>query len=286
MDFDTSILGEYAIEANELLDDAEQALLDIDKNPDVQNIYNLVFRAFHSLKGSAGMLGFDELQRHLHLLEDYLQKSKSNLDQFKASLDYYLSGIDAARKILNGEVVQFTYQNHAPSRANAESAKSIKKILYVSNSKMKLLADEILANEHDLDFMLYFKSVSELTDNSLEAEQYDILISDLSFVDLKTLIPAKKLKYPLILVVENIMPELKFENIFQVLTKPDEKIRIRLILQSALEARKNIELFEKAKRLLMYMYSDLEEYLIEKKKLDTQAVLNSELRSFIKEYSR
>ena len=76
------------------------------------------------------------------------------------------------------------------------------------------------------------------------------------------------------------------QNVFQILKKGDEKLRIFLTIQNALISRKNIELFDKAKGILMYMYSDLDEYLIEKKKLDTQKVLSTEIREFIKDFSR
>ena len=94
MSLDKGLLDEFALEATELLDEAEDALLKIDHDQDIKKIYNLVFRTFHSLKGSSGMMGFKELQRHLHLLEDYLQKSKNDFAHFKASADYYLKGVD------------------------------------------------------------------------------------------------------------------------------------------------------------------------------------------------
>ena len=288
MNPEKSLLDEYAIEASDLLDEAEDALLKIDKNPDIKKIYDMVFRSFHSLKGSSGMIGYDKLQRHLHLLEDFLQKSKNNFEHFKSSADYYLSGIDAARKILNGESVDFAYEVYSDKnnkKIDVSTLKS-KKILYLSNSKIKPLGESILGLEKDLDFLLRFLSTEDLGTDNLKNQDYDVLVSDLKIEFFKQLIPQNKLKYPVVLIVDEVDSAEQSQNVFQILKKGDEKLRIFLTIQNALISRKNIELFDKAKGILMYMYSDLDEYLIEKKKLDTQKVLSTEIREFIKDFSR
>jgi len=286
MSIDNGLLEEFSIEASELLDEAEGALLKIGQEQDVKKIYDLVFRAFHSLKGSSGMLGFDELQRHMHLVEDYLQKSKGNLDLFKSSVDYYLTGIDAARKILKGEIVQFVYEVYKDKASPEVVNLKRKKILYMSDSKLKPLGKEILEHEKTLGFVLKFLSQEELKDENLANEDYDVLVSDCEFDVLKKMIPAKKLKYPTILIVDQIASDFSIQNVFQVLKNSDETIRIGLALQSAFEARLSIELYEKAKGLLMYMYSDLEEYLISKNQQETQEKLSAEVRNFIVSYTR
>lgn len=290
MSLDQGLLDEFAIEANELLDEAEEALLKVDHEADIKKMYDLVFRTFHSLKGSSGMVGFDELQRHLHLLEDYLQKSKGDFDHFRASADYYLKGVDAARKILGGETVQFVYEVMGPKKTALATDAPVevkkKKIIYLSNSRIKPLGEEILGFEGLLHFYLKFSSVDELENQNLFNEEYDVLISDLSLSSLSSIISPKKSKYPLILIVDEIIEEKSTQKIFQLMKKSDERLRIQLALESALDARMNIDLFEKAKGLVMYMYSDLEEYLIEKNKVDIQKVLSAEIRSFVKNYSR
>ena len=280
MGLDSGILKEFAIEANELLDEAEDALLKIEHSEDLKTIYDKVFRAFHSLKGSSGMMGFETLQRHLHLLEDFLQKSKSDFKHFKNSTDYYLRGIDAARKILNGDIISFVYEIYSKTSYNdIELTKSKrKKISYLATSKTPPLAKEFFALENELGFVL--KIISHLTN-----ESYDILISDLNTKDLQEVISGNKSKIPLIHILENIKNESLQSNVFQLLSNADEKNRVYYTLQSAIIASNNIELFDRAKGLLMYMYSDLEELLISKNKEDTQKILSTEIKSFIATYT-
>lgn len=288
MSLDQGILDEFAIEAMELLDEAEEALLQADKSADTKTMYNLVFRAFHSLKGSSGMVGFDELQRHLHLLEDYLQKSKDDFSKFKDSTDYYLKGVDAARKILNGEVVQFVYEVYGKQAVVKEEVLDLKKkkIIYLANSKVRPLSSEISSCTKALGFTVQYMTSEEVSALGLEKIEYDILMSDLDFLTLKELIPLSKVKFPLILIAEEILFEIQNHHIFQILKKSDSEVKVFLTIKNAFDSRLNLELFEKAKGLIMYMYSDLEESLLEKKKIDIQKALSLEIRSFIKNFTR
>ena len=60
-------------ESNEQLDEWEEALLTLENDPSNQAMINQAFRAIHTIKGSAGFIGFEELQRIAHDLESILQ---------------------------------------------------------------------------------------------------------------------------------------------------------------------------------------------------------------------
>lgn len=286
MSIDSGILEEFSIEASELLDEAEDALLKIDSADDLKKIYDLVFRAFHSLKGSSGMIGFEELQRHLHILEDYLQKSKTDLVRFKDSTDYYLRGIDAARKILSGEVVQFVYEVY--SAAPTQEVIDLKKfkILYLSNSNIKPLGEHFIALQNKYDFLIKFIEVDQNNDKQLRNEEYDILVSDLPITTMSKMIPDIKRKLPFIFIAEQVTEENDLSFIYQYLSSKNTKIDVYFAIKNALEYRQSLELFEKAKGIIMYMYSDLDEYLIKMNKQDVQKSLSLEVRNFLKKYAK
>ncbi len=108
-DFSDSELQEFKVEAFDLLDSAEQNLLEIDKGGSFSKNYDAIFRAFHSIKGAAGMLGLTSLQNHMHQLENHFQASKSLVNLSKNQTSYFLKGVDTSRDILNGGSVQFDY---------------------------------------------------------------------------------------------------------------------------------------------------------------------------------
>ena len=63
-------------EADELLADMEQHLLELDPQaPDIEPL-NAIFRAAHSIKGGAATFGFSVLQETTHLLENLLDGAR------------------------------------------------------------------------------------------------------------------------------------------------------------------------------------------------------------------
>jgi len=59
----------FRVEAQELLDQLEQGLLDLERCPTNADIIAQVFRALHTLKGSGAMFGFDALAAFAHHCE-------------------------------------------------------------------------------------------------------------------------------------------------------------------------------------------------------------------------
>ncbi|MCP4136526.1 MAG: hypothetical protein GY754_36490 [bacterium] len=70
-------LGEYQDifleEADEQLQELNQNLLELEKNPDDEEIINNIFRAAHSLKSSAAFVGLNDLSDLAHKMENLLQ---------------------------------------------------------------------------------------------------------------------------------------------------------------------------------------------------------------------
>lgn len=71
-------------EAQELLVQLEDVLLDLDARPDDRDLIDTAFRALHTLKGSGAMFGFDDLARFAHVVEntfDRLRKGEMTLSR-------------------------------------------------------------------------------------------------------------------------------------------------------------------------------------------------------------
>jgi two-component system chemotaxis sensor kinase CheA len=65
-------LEQFLIEARELVDQATEDLLALEQAPDDRGRLDSAFRAFHTLKGAAGIIDFDAMGRLLHAAEDVL----------------------------------------------------------------------------------------------------------------------------------------------------------------------------------------------------------------------
>lgn len=72
---DQKLLDIFAEEAREIMDSLEEGLLSLEDNPD-QELVNNVFRAAHTMKGNAGIVGFDDVVELTHLMEGLLDQMR------------------------------------------------------------------------------------------------------------------------------------------------------------------------------------------------------------------
>lgn len=95
------IMGYFIEEAKEHLSTIEHGLLTLQSTIDDPEGIQELFRAAHSVKGGAAMLGLDSIQKIAHRLEDYfkvLQEHPIQADQTLESL--FLKGFDALSDLL------------------------------------------------------------------------------------------------------------------------------------------------------------------------------------------
>ena len=70
-------LQTFVIECRELLEEMEEALLIVEQAAEDPEIINAIFRAAHTIKGSAGMFGIDHVVEFTHAAESVLDMVRS-----------------------------------------------------------------------------------------------------------------------------------------------------------------------------------------------------------------
>ncbi|MHC1701529.1 MAG: Hpt domain-containing protein [Humidesulfovibrio sp.] len=94
----------FVEDCREHLDHIEAALMDIEAAGDNQDpeLVNSVFRAAHSIKGGAGMLGLDAIKTLSHKLENVLHMVRSNeMTPTKAVVSVLLEGFDKLTELVD-----------------------------------------------------------------------------------------------------------------------------------------------------------------------------------------
>lgn len=100
---DGELLREFVNEAFEHLENAEVALLAMETAPEDSESINAVFRAFHTIKGVAGMLQITAMQKLAHESENLLDKvRKGELAVTPLIADCSLESVDALRALVRG----------------------------------------------------------------------------------------------------------------------------------------------------------------------------------------
>ncbi|MCV2510057.1 Hpt domain-containing protein, partial [Leclercia pneumoniae] len=104
-------------EADELLADMEQHLLDlVPEAPDSEQL-NAIFRAAHSIKGGAGTFGFTILQETTHLMENLLDEARRGemqlntdiINLFLETKDIMQEQLDAYKSSQEPDAASFEY---------------------------------------------------------------------------------------------------------------------------------------------------------------------------------
>ena len=94
------ILGYFIEEAREHLTTIEQGLLNLESTLKDSETLNEVFRAAHSVKGGAAMLGLSSIQRTAHRLEDCFKVLKENPVQIDQKLETLFLNVSDILKAL------------------------------------------------------------------------------------------------------------------------------------------------------------------------------------------
>ncbi|MGK7894058.1 MAG: Hpt domain-containing protein [Xenococcus sp. (in: cyanobacteria)] len=95
------ILGYFIEEAKEHLQTLEQGILNLSTSAQDAEMVNEMFRAAHSVKGGAAMLGYSSIQKTAHRLEDsfkILKENPVNVDPKLESL--FLAGCDHLQDLI------------------------------------------------------------------------------------------------------------------------------------------------------------------------------------------
>src|SRR5215211_1576396 len=99
LEFDRdALIAVFLDEAREMLAAMEQALVTLEKHPASDDLIHEVFRAAHTLKGSAACVGFDAVVELAHRVEDVLELVRCRALAFDSgAASTLLSAVDALK---------------------------------------------------------------------------------------------------------------------------------------------------------------------------------------------
>ncbi|HBD80900.1 MAG TPA: chemotaxis protein CheA [Leclercia adecarboxylata] len=165
-------------EADELLADMEQHLLDlVPEAPDSEQL-NAIFRAAHSIKGGAGTFGFTILQETTHLMENLLDEARRGemqlntdiINLFLETKDIMQEQLDAYKSSQEPDAASFEYICQA-LRQLALEAKGETAAVAVSPAKLSVVdAAPAAAPAADNRVRVVLSGLKESEVNLLEEE--------------------------------------------------------------------------------------------------------------------
>ncbi|WP_030006222.1 Hpt domain-containing protein [Picosynechococcus sp. NKBG042902] len=144
------ILGYFIEEAKEHLETLEQGILELSEVVDDTERVNELFRAAHSVKGGAAMLGYTSIQKTAHRLEDAFKVFKDNtitVDETLKSL--FLNAYDVLQELLEKLQSPFGLQEEEIEKIMAEADPQFSELqkyldrLAVSDNRNPVVSPEV-----------------------------------------------------------------------------------------------------------------------------------------------
>ena len=98
-------LSVFVDESRETLQNLNDNLLKLENNPEDMETVNEVFRLLHTLKGMAGTMGFENMMKLCHKMENVLDKVRNgNIKLTGDLMDKLFTGVDIVERMVNNIV--------------------------------------------------------------------------------------------------------------------------------------------------------------------------------------
>lgn len=98
MELDQEMLDDFLTNADDLLEELTQSMLELESDPDNMDAVDTIFRAAHTIKGTAGMFGFRAIEKLTHVMENTFDRiRKGELKAGSALMDGLLQALDRIR---------------------------------------------------------------------------------------------------------------------------------------------------------------------------------------------
>ena len=221
------ILNIFQQESDEILQRIDTNLLAIEKDTTNKDILLTLFREAHSLKGSARMLGFDNIQNIAHKIEDVLGLAKDEKIEITSQILDTISkavvfigilikkSLELKKEYYSPEVLKHIRALEAINGGDKKEEKPLKKKsglkaqkrnidAYISEiifnfSKMQekfevSLVENLIFNATELSKILEIEPVKEILDKLSQTDKNQISESEIDFLDKKINLLVKNIR--------------------------------------------------------------------------------------------
>jgi len=307
---DDAMIEEFKVEAQEMFENSEDGFLKIEKGENFTENYNLIFRAFHSLKGAAGMFGLDDLQGHMHKLESLFEAQKNAGKLDKAQIDYFLQGIDGAKVLIEGGSIDFTYFSieefkNISQVERKQATPSVEKALSTTTPAIdKKRGLFYIVDDEDGILMILEDLISELGFSvrtflsakelmvSVKTDAPDVILSDINMPDISglellRLLHTEEVEAPVIFISGYISKEIMMNALdsgaYGFIEKPFNEVYLKSICENAFLKVQTQHLLQKSINYIIYQFSDLDQYLKDQGKEALRQSLKIDLKNILEQ---
>ncbi|WP_207531961.1 chemotaxis protein CheA [Desertivirga arenae] len=149
----------FTEEAHELIAEMESSLLQLEQNPDDNNLIQQVFRAMHTLKGNSSMFGFKVIAEFTHHFESIYEFIRSGQQKAtKEILDISLASLDHLSALVDDDSISSVDDQKKHAQLTAKVVAIVNAIQHTSAFNPTELIPEELNSEDGLKtYLIHFR---------------------------------------------------------------------------------------------------------------------------------
>lgn len=200
------IVDSFIVETKEIIDSLDVDLIELEQNPEREELINKVFRSFHTIKGTSSFLNLNKLTTITHRCEDILNKiRKKETNLTPEIMDFILQGFDKIKELvvkiekeknedveIDEIVKKLTELYHSLSQVEKEKLNpkipveekiEIIDISSISEKQVETKTESTINSENEEKKELVIKQTeSKKTDNTIrvDVERLDDLLNNVS----------------------------------------------------------------------------------------------------------
>ncbi len=153
------VMQTFIQEAQELLQTMEECLLQLENDPSDSDNIGAVFRAAHTIKGSAGLFGLTAIVSFTHILEDILDHVRDGTVTIDKNLiALLLESGDHLQELLNVTAIEASELSEAALARENDLRKRL--LAYQKTNSEKIIATSAAANSGEAVYVYQEDSVS------------------------------------------------------------------------------------------------------------------------------
>ena len=152
-----SFVEKFKVEVNEYFERLESRLLQLEQDPENQQIIGEIFRIMHTMKGSGGMFGFDLLSDVTHDLESLFEIFRSKGQTVDSEIiSFTLNSIDGLKDLM---VENPSEEHHLlASKLKFDTQKQIARFTATNNSEVAKLPSTSVETGTETNQITYYIS--------------------------------------------------------------------------------------------------------------------------------
>ena len=176
-DEDEELLQDFLVEAEEILEQLGEQLIELEKEPDNKDLLNSVFRGFHTIKGGAGFLNISNLVTICHRAEDVFNLLRQGEMVIDAKLmDIILKVIDIVKYMFDA-----IHQGVMPDAADPVILQALEKLAAnnasdVDGKKSDQKTETVAEADSSANNSI---AASENQNDEITEEEFEALLDDL-----------------------------------------------------------------------------------------------------------